>query len=345
MATIRQRGKSWQAQVKYPDGTVRAKSFPTKALAKAWATEGDAAKASGEAITHDRAAVTVADLWAIFLPMRVGEGMKASTARKYRSHWSTHLEGAWGQVPVKGIRQSQIRQWVVRLRKAGVGQPTIAGSLSLLSALFAVAMADDLIGHNPAHGVTPGEHEVTHKAVPTRGQMGRVLEAIPDPGQRLLIETLAVTGLRIGEALGLRAVDVDPAHGVIRVRQVWTRDGIRDGAKTKLSVRDVPVPPGLLARLSRVGAIGNGRVFAGDDRNLNRRVLAPACRKAKVPVITLHTLRKYATTQLLDAGMSAFHIAKTLGHKDTRMIERIYGQMTDDGRDAIRNAMARIGPA
>jgi hypothetical protein len=59
---------------------------------------------------------------------------------------------------------------------------------------------------------------------------------------RFLIELLAGTGIRVGEALGLRHEDIDAAGTVIRIRKRHNSNG----ARVKGGQREIPVPPGLI---------------------------------------------------------------------------------------------------
>src|SRR5207344_3443852 len=67
-----------------------------------------------------------------------------------------------------------------------------------------------------------------------------------------LIHLLALTGMRVGEALALRWGDVDLLEGVVHVRHSWSRDGGLTAPKTAAGVRDVPLAPGLVDLLVRL---------------------------------------------------------------------------------------------
>lgn len=73
-------------------------------------------------------------------------------------------------------------------------------------------------------------------------QIARVLECCDHLRDRLLFALLAGTGMRIGEALGLRHEDIDAAGCVVRVR----RRQNANRARAKSGDRDIPVEPGLI---------------------------------------------------------------------------------------------------
>ena len=59
---------------------------------------------------------------------------------------------------------------------------------------------------------------------------------------RFLVSLLAGTGMRVGEALGLRHDDVDPAGRLVRVR---SRLNV-NGARVKSGEREIPVAANLI---------------------------------------------------------------------------------------------------
>jgi integrase len=67
---------------------------------------------------------------------------------------------------------------------------------------------------------------------------------------RALVTVSVLTGLRQGEALGLRWQDVDTREGVIRVRRQLSRNGELVEPKTSAAKRDVPIPSSLARMLA-----------------------------------------------------------------------------------------------
>ena len=69
-----------------------------------------------------------------------------------------------------------------------------------------------------------------------------IIDACDRLRDRFLIELLAGTGMRIGEALGLRHEDIDAASTLIRIR---ARRNV-NGARVKGGQRDIAVSPSLI---------------------------------------------------------------------------------------------------
>lgn len=60
-----------------------------------------------------------------------------------------------------------------------------------------------------------------------------------------LIRTALLTGLRLGELLGLQWQDVDLSEGVLHVRRQWARTNEYAEPKTEAALRRVPLSAGM----------------------------------------------------------------------------------------------------
>jgi integrase len=343
VASIRKRGDKWIAQVLLQDRKYRAKSFPTKPLAVAWARDLEAARDRGDTIRDpglDK--VTVGQLWEPFVTIRRGV-LSPNTVAKNTSHWRIHLKPTFAGMPAAGLRRSHVEAWVAEQVTAGRGVPTVGACVALLSALLESAVEDGIITANPVLKVRMPKHQPKRRRFITGDELGQVLDQVEHPDDRLLLDLMANTGLRIGEALGLTASDVARDGSTVSVHQVWTRHGYKPIPKGDLAAarRTVPVPahiqPALRehVRLMLPAAV----LFHGDDRNINRRILAPACEAADLEWVTLHELRHHAASVWIAAGVPLFEVARALGHTSTRMVEATYGHLTPGAHDRLRAAM------
>jgi integrase len=137
-----------------------------------------------------------------------------------------------------------------------------------------------------------------------------------------LFATLAFTGLRIGEAQGLRGGDVRLAE-----RRITVHDGTRR-LKTAGSVRDVPIPEPLARLLAehvtRFPIGPNDLLFDSpfNDYRTARRLFSRACRVAGLRSVTLHDLRHTFAVHAAQSGVPIPRIQKLLGHATVAMAMR-----------------------
>jgi integrase len=66
-----------------------------------------------------------------------------------------------------------------------------------------------------------------------------------------------------------------------------------------------------------------------------RRDLADACEEAKIERCSPNDLCRTFASWQVEAGVPLFPIAQAMGHKDTRMLERVYGRRTPEQLAAI----------
>jgi len=167
----------------------------------------------------------------------------------------------------------------------------------------------------------------------------RVLKAIPTGQLRdqLLFTTLAETGMRIGEALGLRIEDVDltPDNELLVVRKP------KGHRQRTVVLDDAPRTRLLLKKMLKQAGAKTGWLFRGDpakrgkseaDGPLTYRAARARwttyCTKAGVSA-TIHQLRHTVGTALINDGLPHEAVRRRLGHRSMEMVNR-YGQMSDE---------------
>ncbi|MET7469408.1 tyrosine recombinase XerC [Micromonospora sp. NPDC005686] len=160
---------------------------------------------------------------------------------------------------------------------------------------------------------------------------------------RLLLELLYGTGVRVSEACGLDVTDVDQARRVVRVlgkggreRSVpygvpaqraldtWLRDG-----------RPALVAPGS-GRALLLGARG-GRL----NPTTARRIVSGWTEAAGVPRVTPHGLRHSAATHLLEGGADLRAVQELLGHSSLASTQIYTHVSVERLRAAYRQAHPR----
>ena len=161
-----------------------------------------------------------------------------------------------------------------------------------------------------------------------------------------------LTGLRIGEILGLRWRDVDLFAGQLRVSQAVYR-GTVNTPKTKASRRTLPLPRPLVPTLlllrpepgqetdeTLVFHTRDGKPLG--DTNLLHRHLKPAGRKIGAPWLSWHTLRRTHATLLQAAGGSIKDAQAQLGHTKPSTTLGLYILPVPDHQRAAVENLARM---
>jgi integrase len=93
---------------------------------------------------------------------------------------------------------------------------------------------------NPVAFVTQSSRSAYKAIIVSPEQAFRIMMELKDP-HRTLVFLIAVTGLRISEALGLKWEDLDYGRQMIHLRRVWVGNDVIDHLKTDGSAAPVPL--------------------------------------------------------------------------------------------------------
>ena len=142
---------------------------------------------------------------------------------------------------------------------------------------------------------------------------------------------IAKTGMRFSEALALTPKDFDFSHQTLSINKTWDYKG--DGGflptKNKSSVRKVQIDWQTVIQFSELvkGLPEDKPIFVTKEHVYNSTVndiLERHCKKAGVPVISIHGLRHTHASLLLFAGVSVGSVARRLGHASMTTTQKTY---------------------
>ncbi|HET9636609.1 MAG TPA: site-specific integrase, partial [Gemmatimonadaceae bacterium] len=146
-----------------------------------------------------------------------------------------------------------------------------------------------------------------------------------------LFAMLIHTGMRVGEAQGLRWSDID-----LQARVIAIRDHAGRRLKTKSSNRDVPISEDLASLIiihaQRVPSRPIDPVFTGAraNRRAARATWLRVLQRAGVPHATVHDLRHTFAVHALQAGIPLSRVQKWLGHSTATMTLRYASHVPQD---------------
>ena len=188
-------------------------------------------------------------------------GVGERTRDKYRGDLRLYLSPLIAERLSK-VTPAMLRAIYADLRDRGLSDAIQGHAHTLARMVLETARHDGLISRNPADvpGVRPkperGAEEPVHAY--TREEARRILEAARDVTHGDLVAFLLLTGMRRGEAVGLKWEAVNFERKVVAVKETRSMSGSRiyEGTpKTKQSRRDVPLTAEALALLRHVRAV------------------------------------------------------------------------------------------
>jgi len=269
--------------------------------------------------------------------------LKASTQSSYRTNLNRYVLPWLGETRLRDLRKADIQAWLSALSVSGLSRQTVKNIWSSLSSVLRTAVDWGYIEVNSAHGVRlPARQPRVAVFLPTPEQVVQILQQLPEPSYTLML-LLVGTGLRVGEAMGLRGEDIDLNRKTLTVRRdVW--HGKVNSPKYAASERVIPLGPVLAEHVRKKMAGPGDWMFAGisgkplDPKNLAKRQLHPVLDRLKLPRFSWHRLRKLHSTYLGDLSVSPRIMQAQLGHADAALTLNLYTQVIPESqRRAIEN--------
>lgn len=312
---------------------------------------------------------TLADVLAVWLETK-RTTLQSNTVAVYESAIRLHIGPALGSRDIRDLTHDHLQTQVNAWRDGGMGARLIGRCVVLMSAALDRQVRQGVIPHNPAAGLEkPSQRREKEMLIWTGPQIDAfVREARKEERYAALWALLLLEGMRRGEALGLRWRDLqwnrDETECVAVVTQTVVSDLangggalVQDRTKTLSSRRSVQLTRSTIEILKahrdrqrferqRLGdlwpnndlivttGVGTAVIPANVHRNLKA-----LCKRARVPVVTVHGLRHMAATIMLRAGTSPALVAQKLGHGDLATTYAVYGHLIAADQGAANAAI------
>lgn len=209
--------------------------------------------------THDEGQ-TVATWLGTWLGLKERAGLRPSTLRAYRSHIDEHLVPQLGRLRLQDLRPQHVDQLLTALDNGKRKAATVRRVHATLRSALSTAVRRRLVTFNAAKDVDLPVAQRPKVKPWEPEELGQFLDSIGAHRLGAMFETIAGTGLRRGEAVGLRWDDVDLAARVIVVRQQIVQESGRK--KNQLAPAACPY-----CEAGHLGmSFGRPKTASGEDR-------------------------------------------------------------------------------
>jgi integrase len=317
--------------------------FPTKAAAKA-ALQEMVAILMADLDTHALTVGQYLDDW-----LAGKHALKPKTVAVYRDAIELYLRPHLGAIRLLELRAHHLDRFYAAISIGRRGRPLSPSSIrrvhAVLRSALSTAVKRRLIPYNPAAHVELAPENPKRPKPWSVDQCQAFLQHVEADRLSTLYHLMLVTGLRRGEAVGLRWEDVDLESRCLFVVQQITE--VRGRAvvgtpKTKRGSRVVPVDQATAQLLRRQreaqgvertawGEAWNeqGLAFTREDGRPLRpeyvtRHFQALTKEAGLPIIRLHDLRHTNASIALAAGVDLKVVSDRLGHSTTAITADLY---------------------
>jgi integrase len=236
---------------------IKRGGFATKTEAENALAELVDQTSKGTATNDERQ--TVRAFLGVWIEEKERNGLRPTTLKSYRQHIDQYIVPTIGSVRLRDLRPTHVEQMLATVAKPVLGRRSVGPASvrrvhATLRSALGTAKRRRLISFNPAIDVelpTAGRPKVRPWEP---ADLGTFLDAVARDPMASLFETIAASGTRRGECLGLRWADVDLVKGRAVVReQLLQLDG------------DQP-PCGYCGQRHRGAVFGPVKTSSGEDR-------------------------------------------------------------------------------
>jgi integrase len=337
----------WDVRLRGPDGRQTSTTFDLKRDAQRFERQAKEALDRGRFVRPSDTKVTLAKVAARW--QASDPGKRLTTSDRDKVALEKHILPALGSRAVGTIRQGDVQAAVNEWAKH-LAPSTVARTFSTLRAVLTFAVDRGLIDRAPTRKIKLPKDDGPGRLVLTAADVNKITTAI-DEHFRPLVVTIAGTGIRLGEATGLRVGSLDIEAGVLRVVEQRSPDGTRSvPPKSRAGKRTITLPAHVIEVLRPVveahAALGaDALVFVGKrgaplgHSNFRERAWKPATKAAGVPWATPHDLRRWHATQLVLSGVDPKTAQARLGHSNIVLTLDVYARATRAGDEAAASAI------
>lgn len=323
-------------------GRMRQRQCPTRAAAEELALKLKAQVDPGKDATLE--------VYAARWLARVHEHLRAGTGRQYGTVIRRHVLPALGKRRLRDLDRGAIKDLLAGKLAEGLSRKTVANIKGALQACLEEARDDGYLMVNPAQLKTgsralrlrESRAEVGAKVkAMDAGQLKAFLLAATRHGQpwATMFRLMALTGLRIGEAMGLQWEDVEGRTLHIR-RSVFKGKPEPTKTGTERTVDLALELSGALRSWSaenaeawlRVGEPRPAWIFPAQQggplsHDLAGRSMKAILKAARLPDHhTPHSLRHTYASLMLGAGVDMQYVQAQLGHSSISLTVDLYGR-------------------
>lgn len=294
--------------------------------------------------------------------------LRPSTIARYAGILHRYVKGSpIATRPVSELSSGEVELWLASLVDQGVGRHTVVKAHSTLRAVLTKGQREGKLLVNPAI-IKMAAPEERPPFFLTEEQVQAIVDEIGNR-YRVLVYTLAYTGIRIGEATALRVEDVDTTKGQLHVsRNSPEVGGVKYEHSTKTGKDRFVILPDflvheLIQHMKRFGVrqadgstepasflFTSGQSKQVRQGNWRRRHFRQAARRGKVTrsrrgvdeVPRVPDLRHTAASLAAKAGYSLHEVKDMLGHSTINMTADRYLHLFPAQREGLAQKLGDL---
>jgi integrase len=304
----------------------------------------------------------------------VKASIRPSTHELYTTITNAYVVPRIGQLRLPDVTPAQLNALYAALlmdgrrhahasQSAGLSPKMVRHVHTLLHKALSDAVRWGRLGRSPVDRAEPPKPRTPEMNVWDPSQLRAFLQQVESDRLGPAWMLMATTGIRRGEALGLRWSDVDLDGGrvsIVQTHVVVDNDVVVSEPKTAKGRRSIALDSATVSALRRLrrgqleerlrfGELWSdtGLVVVGEDGiairpNTFSRTFARHARAAALPAIRLHDLRHSYATAALSAGVPAKVVSERLGHANISITLDTYSHVLPNMQEQAAEQVAQL---
>jgi len=183
--------------------------------------------------------------------------------------------------------------------------------ISTLSSFYRFLSAQGAVAANPMMGIERPRVKQQEIRYLKHSQVLRLIDAIEDPRDKLIVRTIYATGVRVSELCNINIQDIDFEEHTIRIRG--------KGEKIRIVFLDDETLEGIR---TFIGAAVDGPLFVGQQgKHISPRAIQHLFRHYAPAGITPHKIRHSYASELYRRSKNLRVVQENLGHTSIKTTE------------------------
>lgn len=281
--------------------------------------------------------------------------IKEGSRGAYQAAFNKHIFPAFASRQLRAIRQADLQEFFNS--RSYMSRTTISYMATIFSGVFKRALIDGIVSRDPTQGLRKAHAPEQKKRALTAAEEAAALHVARTHPEGLLLSVLYYTGMRRGEALGLKWSDFDFTTRKIKIcRDIDYKTQSEGELKNASSERVVPMSDMLYDAVNAARGIGDAYVFqsptsaahlceATYKRRWARLMSAMYAFDPSIEnsdgrsVLTAHYFRHNFASLCYNAGVDVMTTHKWLGHSDPRTTLSIYTHLSNQKEECDAEVM------
>lgn len=338
MAISKQSNGKWRADFNYKgfDGKRhrKVKVFTTKTEANVWLATQQVSESNNASKQKDMPFI---DYFNEYAEVHLKSGLKESTIASWEHVRDNVVPVYFTNLALSELTRN-IYQNFINEHSTGKAKSTVKVHHLIIKSVIQQAFHDGIIDVDPTYKIRliGNDSKSAAEKFLEADEFKSLIDHLTSNKSYLntkstfLIYLVALSGMRVGEALALAESDFNIEARTISITKTKQRSGQITTPKTKTSTRKIKMPDVFFKNYSDyVSSIGSDHLFGdtSDPTYLNKKLHRISEQLGFKNSISIHGLRHSHASFLLTHGVDISYVSQRLGHADVSLTMRVYAHL------------------